>query len=122
MWVDAFEQATLVYPDVADAQLFVAIAYWNAGNFGEARRYFADAIPRLPEAKEASQQAERSFLQATQSDNPARAWFNVGFFRELNGDRHGAAQAFSRALASGLSEANPVEYARMALERLASDQ
>ena len=76
-------------------------------------------MPRLPAARESTQQAERSFLAAAQSSDLARTWFNVGFFRELNGDRAGAVQALSRALQNGLGDAPAADYAKAALARLA---
>jgi hypothetical protein len=121
-WVDAFRQFTLAYPELPGAQLFMAIAHWNANSFSAAHRYFVAATNGSPAAQESAQKSERSFLSAAQTRESPRAWFNVGFFRELNGDRTGAAEAFSRALKSGLDQPNARDYAKAALERLASDK
>jgi hypothetical protein len=113
-WIDAFRSFALVYPDDPGAQLFLANVYLESSAFVRARDQFQGTLGRFPRTRTLLEQTEQRLLESARTTNAALAWFGVGFYRDVLGDRAGAADAFRLALERGLAEPQ-ASYAREAL-------
>lgn len=116
-WIEAYQSLTLRYPDVRDAQIFLANAYLRAREFARARQQFETVVRRFPDVQGDLAKLEGRLLEATRTPPGHMGWFGIGFYRDVRGDGAGAADAFRRALETGLTGAE-AGYAREALARL----
>jgi hypothetical protein len=117
-WIERFRSFQLAYPEEPGPQLFLAQVLINAKAFDRARQQMHETLRRLPEAREATEQAQRGYAQLVGTRNTAEAWFGLGFYAEVNGDDDRARQAYGEALGRDLREPE-ASYARQALARLA---
>jgi hypothetical protein len=116
-WIGAYRSFALVYPDIPQAQVFLANALLAANEFERARQHLREVHRRFPETAAIARQVESRLLASAESGGRAGDWFGVGFYRELHDDEAGAFVAFRTALHRGLAEPQ-ASYARAAMERL----
>lgn len=115
---ERYARHELTYPDNPRAQLFRANTYLETDEFDRARNVLLEVMARYPDTRKVAVVAEDGFVKTAASTNDASAWFGVGFYREVLGDRSGAADAYRTALARGLGGPSAA-YAQAALERSA---
>jgi hypothetical protein len=116
-WIEAFRSFALVYPDIPQAQVFLANTLLAADEFERARQQMREVHRRFPETVAIARQLEARLLASAERDGRPGDWFGVGFYRDLRGDEAGAFAAFRTALHRGLGEPQAT-YARAAMERL----
>jgi len=113
---ERYARHELTYPDNARAQLFRANTYLETDELDRARDVLLEVLARYPDTRKVAVAAENGLAQTATSTNDASAWFGVGFYREVLGDRPGAVDAYRTALARGLG-GRSAAYAEAALER-----
>jgi hypothetical protein len=116
-WIDAYTGLRLQYPDTLPAQLFLADAYFAAGEFERARRQTQETLARFGATTAQPTPIERQMQALAERGDSPIAWFHVAMNRDVRNDTTGAAEAYRRALDRGLPEAH-AKYAREALARL----
>jgi hypothetical protein len=120
-WIERFYRAELVYPEVADAQLFLFRTYMKRNDLVRAGALAARMVSRFPQTRASMRKAEEGALAAAETRRSPPAWFALGFYREINGDDAGAGAAFREALGLGLEEPKARSYAEAALRRLSAN-
>jgi len=113
---ERYARHDLTYPDNARAQLFRANTYLEADELDRARDVLVEVLARYPDTRKVALAAQDGMVRTAASTNDASAWFGVGFYREVLGDRPGASDAFRTALARGLRGPSAA-YAEAALAR-----
>jgi predicted TPR repeat methyltransferase len=74
-----------------------------------------EVLARYPDTRKVAVAAQDGLMRTAASTGDASAWFGVGFYREVLGDRAGAVDAYRTALGRGLGGASAV-YAQAALQ------
>ena len=113
---ERYARHELTYPDNPRAQLFRANTYLETDDLDRAREVLLEVLKRYPDTRKVAVAAQDGFVRTAAATNDASAWFGVGFYREVLGDRAGAVQAYRTALARGLG-GRSAAYAEAALER-----
>jgi hypothetical protein len=120
-WVEAFRAFRLRYPDVLGAQLFLYDSHLRAGDLEGGRQQLAHVLAEFPATRADWQQAVEKQRQVARVTGTAGLWFQVAYPLEVLGDRAGAVEAYTQALAAGIAEPF-AGYSRTALTRLGAPQ